>query len=114
MRSLASLADMDYQIRIWRDENYPEAGFFDDFAVNVTCLYDDCAVLPQPETRLHSVLLPGDELEYLRRLNSALDEVIRRHPGLRLPIDDPQWPQVIELASLALAAMVRAGGYCDA
>jgi len=113
MRALASLCDLDYQERVWQEDAIPHDGLFDDFAANVTCLYDDCVVLPEPETRLHSVLLPGDELDYLRQLGGALDEVTERIPGLRSPLADPLWPHVMHIAALALAAMVRAGGYCD-
>jgi hypothetical protein len=115
MRALASLADLDYQRRVWVDKEYPGLDFYDDFKANVDCLYDDCRVLPSPEGMLGAVLLSGDELVRLNALGVVLDRVIDRHVGQPdvIPVSDPDWIEVTRLSALALAAIVRAGGFAD-
>jgi hypothetical protein len=113
LRSLASLGDQEYQRRVWIDRVFPHAGFFDDLTLCVHVLYDDCQVLPEPRGRVGSVLVDGEEVTRLRKLGGVLDQLIEAHgdePDERY-LADPRWKEVVYLAGLALASMVRAGEF---
>ncbi|MET9312065.1 hypothetical protein ABZX12_09585 [Kribbella sp. NPDC003505] len=86
-------------------------GQYDDFDYHVHVLYDDAAVLPDPPASVGSVLLPGDELVRLVRFGNVLDALLDDHGDVHADVfvADPRWPEVMRLAALALAAMVRAG-----
>ncbi|MDA3647199.1 hypothetical protein LZ318_12940 [Saccharopolyspora indica] len=73
--AIESLADVEHQQRIWIEKDYPHPGYYEDFTLNVNLLYDDTLVLPAPENAIGSVLHP-DEVEPLRRLGAALDELL--------------------------------------
>lgn len=113
--ALASLSDTDYQERVWLNRIYPHAGYYDDFAANVHVLYDDARVLPDPDSCLHSILLPGDEVGRLRNLDVVLGGMLDDKAGATdaAYMADPRWSAVNALSALALAAMVLAGGFGD-
>ncbi len=97
MRALAAFSDRDYQERVWVPRNYPHLNFYDDLTQNVHVLYDDSQVLPDPESRGRWVLLPGDELDRLRALDSVLGPMIDElgeAPDAAY-LQDPRWPSVI-------------------
>lgn len=107
--ALMSLADREYQAREWgvykKEENR-----YDDLTLNVHILYDDCEVLPDPASRVGSVLLPGD-IQPLLRLDRALDPLIREL-GDRPDSDylsDPRWNEVLEAACAAVAVFENSG-----
>ncbi|WBQ04093.1 SCO4402 family protein [Kribbella sp. CA-293567] len=110
--SLAVLSDTEYQRRAWIERQGFKAGGFDNFDYHIDVLYDDTEVLPNPEDSLGTVLLPGDEIERLRAVGAILDQLLDRHgdAGDEVFISDTQWPSVVSAASVALAAMIRAGG----
>ena len=110
--ALASLADEEYQREMWTGNSLPRSDWFDDLTLNINILFDDCEVLPDPEKALGAVLVPGDDIERLRRLGAVLSRLIDRHgnkPDINY-LNDPEWQEVVRLADLALAAMVRARG----
>lgn len=110
--AVASLADEEYQRQMWLGSSAPTPGVFDDLSLNVSILFDDCEVLPDPVRALGTVLVPGDNLERLKRLGDVLSRLIDRHgdePDVNY-LNDPEWKEVVRLAGLALAAMVRARG----
>ena len=113
MRALAAFSDRDYQERVWVPRNYPHLNFYDDLTQNVHVLYDDSQVLPDPESRGRWVLLPGDELDRLRALDSVLGPMIDELGEVSdaAYLQDSRWPSVISTASQALSAMVLAGGF---
>jgi hypothetical protein len=111
MDSLAVLADIEYQQRVW--VNPAGSGRYEDFDLDVHTLYDDTNVLSAPEDNLGSILLPGDELDRLRQLDEVLDRLLKELgdvPGL-VYTQHPDWPEVARRAGLALAAMVRAWNF---
>jgi hypothetical protein len=114
MFALAALADREYQDSVWLGRS-PRPGYLDDLTGAVNVLYDDCQVLPDPTARLGSVLVDGDEIERLRRVDSVLDVLLADHHGDddEVFLEDPRWADVIEAAGRALAAMVIAGGFAD-
>jgi hypothetical protein len=110
--ALACLADEEYQRERWTGNTLPRSDWFDDLTLNINILFDDCEVLPDPQKALGAVLVPGDDFERLRRLGAVLSRLIDRHgkePDINY-LNDPEWQEVIRLAGLALAAMVRARG----
>jgi hypothetical protein len=112
MDSLAVLSDREYQQRAWVRKEGFEPGQYNDFDYHVHVLYDDTAVLPNPHDSLGTILMPGDEVERIVKFGRVLDQMLDRHgdvPG-EVFIADPQWREVMRLASVALAAMVRAWG----
>lgn len=113
MDALASLADREYQERQWI--HHTEPNNCDDLTLNIHVLFDDFEILPDPEESLEWILLPGDEIGYLRKLGQVLEVLLEKY------VDDPDanymaddlWEDVMRWARLALAAMVRVGGYED-
>ncbi|SUB09252.1 SCO4402 family protein [Nocardia brasiliensis] len=110
--AVAALSDLEYQKRVWLDRVYPHANFYDDLDTNVHILYDDYRILPDPESALGDVLLPGDEIERLRTLGRVLDPVIEElgdSPDARY-LAHQQWTVVARTAGAVLSAMVLSGG----
>ncbi|MEO7261620.1 MAG: hypothetical protein ABI047_10255 [Jatrophihabitantaceae bacterium] len=110
------MSDAEHQQKAWIRRECPQLDYFDDFTQNVHVLYDDCQVLPEPTSRLWSVLLPGDEVDRLRALGKVLDPLIDELGDApdAVYLADPRWAAVRSTAVLALASMIRAGGYWDA
>ncbi|QIS05968.1 hypothetical protein F5X71_29920 [Nocardia brasiliensis] len=112
INAVAALSDLEYQKRVWLERVYPHENFYDDLDTNVHILYDDYRILPDAESALGDVLVPGDEIERLRTLGRVLDPVIEELgdcPDSRY-VAHKQWPVVTRAASAALSAMVLSGG----
>ena len=111
IRALAALSDSQYQQRVWVQRNVADPSFYDDLTQNIHVLYDDCQVLPQPESRLRWVLIEGDEVGRLRALDKLLGPMIDDlgdAPDATY-LQDGRWPAVMSAASSALSAMVLSG-----
>jgi hypothetical protein len=112
MDSLAVLADVEYQEQCWvRGETPP--GRYENFDEEIHTLFDDTNVVSDPEDNLGSSLLPGPELDRLRQLGTVLDRLLAELgdvPGADY-MRHPEWPEVVRLSGLALAAMVRSWGF---
>jgi len=110
--ALASLADPGYQRRAWIDGDFDTPHSYDDLTMVVNILYDDTQVLPEPRSRLRTVLLEGAEIGALEALevplSAALDRLGDAEPTDYL--DAPEWAEVVRLSAIALASMVRRGG----
>ncbi|MFD6273969.1 SCO4402 family protein [Nocardia asteroides] len=107
MEALESFADSDYQRRVWIDREFPQEGFYDDLDVNVSILYDDCVVVPDPRSRIGTVLVDGPEVYRLIELDQVLGPMIRRlgdAPDATY-LGDTEWPLVVAAALATLAAM---------
>jgi hypothetical protein len=111
VRALAAFADRGYQHRVCELRQYPGDNFYDDLTQNVHVVYDDCQVLPDPLRRLGSVLVPGDEVDRLRALDSVLGPLIDDLGGVpdSAYVRDPRWSAVMSAAAAALTSMVLAG-----
>lgn len=103
-----ALADRDYQRRVWVEQEYPNAGYFDDLTLNVNILYDDTKVLEDPSSTIGTCLRTTDEAEAMRLLAEALDAVFEEK-GMDLSdaeyIADPRWDAVVEAAGAALRVL---------
>lgn len=107
--ALAALADPEYQRRVWIDRKYPRDDFYDDLTLNVNILYD--MVLPDPKSRIGTVLTSEKEANHLIRLEEVLGPLIaelRDAPDSRY-LADPRWKEVVAAASSALSSMELAG-----
>ncbi|UGT57208.1 SCO4402 family protein [Nocardia asteroides] len=107
MDALESFADPDYQWRVWRNREFPHENFYDDLDLNVSILYDDCVVVPDPRSRIGTVLVAGPEVERLIELDQVLGPMIRRLGNApdATYLGDSEWPLVVAAARAALAAM---------
>ena len=114
MFALAALADSEYQDDVWLGRR-PRPGYADNLDAAVSVLYDDCQVLPDPTSRVGSVLVEGDELERLRRLGALLDVLLDEHQGRddAAFLEDPRWDQILDASAIALTAMVISGAWSD-
>lgn len=103
--ALRSLSDRTHQQLRWgrREEG---VNYYDDLTLNLHILYDDCQVLPSPESAVPAVL-HAREVTALRALDAALSPLIG-DLGDRPDSDyqtDPRWPGIIEAARSALKVM---------
>ena len=107
LEALKALSDREYQEREWG--KYQEAVCrYDDLALNVHILYDDCRVLPDPSSQVGSVLFPED-VDYLRRVDAVLGPLIDqlgRSPDAEY-LADPRWDLVVDAAAEALSHLAR-------
>ncbi|MEU4413946.1 SCO4402 family protein [Nocardia salmonicida] len=107
IEALESFADPDYQRRVWINRQFPQENFHDDLDVNVSILYDDCVVVPDPRSRIGSILIDGPEVDRLIELDQVLGPMIGRLGNApdATHLGDSEWPLVVEAARAALAAM---------
>ncbi|MRH88971.1 hypothetical protein GFY24_16215 [Nocardia sp. SYP-A9097] len=111
--AVATLADPQYQQRVWIDNVSPDPAFFDDLDANIHVLYDDCRVLPNPQDMVGEVLIAGDEVTRLRALGAVLDRLIDRLGNAedREYLADPEWPAAVQAARETLPALILGGGW---
>ena len=109
--ALASLADIEHQVDAWLHRADPPSNY-DSLDMVVHVLYDDMAVLPDPEKRVGTVVHEGDEVRALLALDQVLGPVLARlgNTQERVYLGVSEWPEVARRAGVALAAMVRGGG----
>lgn len=106
--ALRSLSDRRHQDLQWGVYD-PDVTYYDDLALVVHVLYDDCQVLPDPASSVGAVLLP-EEVEPLRRLSDVLDPILdelRDRPDVDYLAHD-QWKDVEGAACEVLIAMQEA------
>lgn len=110
--ALASLADRGYQERAWLRQQFEVEGRFEDFDLIVHILFDDTTVLPDPGDSVGSILFDG-EVPALRALGSVLDPLIDRlgDSPVEEYLNSSDWVDVLGAAAVALATMVRHGGF---
>lgn len=103
--ALRSLADPDHQRLRWgRAEE--GVNYYDDLTLNVHILYDDCQVLPSPESTVLTVLHER-EVPAFRALDAVLNPLfvdLGERPDSEF-LADLRWPRVVEAARDALAVM---------
>lgn len=106
--AVKALSDTDYQQRVWIDQIYPHADFFDDFTLNVNVLYDDTTVLDDPAAALGQTLANDTEVAAMQqlagRLGDILDSVGRDADDLAF-LQSPLWSGVVTAAQEALRVL---------
>lgn len=113
--ALGSLADIEHQTTVWLSKEPPKN--YDNLDYVVHILYDDMGALPEPRQYVQAVFFDGPEIPRLERLGQLFSAVLADNGStddMERYLRDPRWPKIVELAGSALAAMVRAGGYCRA
>jgi len=106
--ALESLSDPALQAKWGKVQD--GVNYFDDLTVNVHVLYDDCMVLPEPQTAVPGILL-SDEVNAMSALEEVLGSLIRelgdRPDGAYLT--DPRWAGVMSAARAAFLALSKNG-----
>ncbi len=112
---IATLADFEYQSRVWIRHELPFPGYYDELDLQVHVLFDDFEVLPEPRAVDGDLLLPGAEVKRLRELGAVFDPMIERLSEVaesdEAYLSDPEWPEVVQLAQRCLSAFIIAGGW---
>jgi hypothetical protein len=109
IEAVRALSDPHHQRTRWG--RYEEGvNYYDDLALNVHILYDDCMVLPEPQGAAPGVL-HSQEVPVFRELDGALGPMLddlRGEPDA-VYMSDPRWSFVVETAARALTLMEQ----CD-
>lgn len=106
--AVTSLADPDYQQKVWIRREYPQPGFYDDLTTNINILFDDVCVLPDPQTRVGIVLHPN-EVDAMKALSNVLDPLIDElgdAPDTQY-LNHPQWTTVVTTARQARQTLIH-------
>lgn len=107
MAALQGLSDPEYQKLRWGVWQEGQRSY-DDFTMTVHILYDDCCVLPNPETAIGSMICPR-EVEALRAVHEVLGPLINRL-GARpdeVYLHDSSWKHVVSAAQNAVHVMLE-------
>jgi hypothetical protein len=103
--ALRSLSDLDYQRERW-GRYEPGISFYDDLDLNIHILYDDAAVLPDPEPDVPALLYVS-EVGALRSVDAVLSPIISElgDAADSVYMSHPRWPEVARAAAEAFALM---------
>lgn len=108
--SLESLADREYQQRVWIEKILPHPGYGDDFALAYSWLYEDLPIMDDPARFIGTILRDEVEAQVMLPLKGAID---RLHADLGYDRTDaeylasPLWDDVVATAGRALTALRR-------
>lgn len=105
--ALRSLSDPQHQRARWGQVE-EGVNYYDDLTLNVHVLYDDCMVLPQPQTAVPDVL-HEEEVPAFLALERTLGPMIQDLGDQADDVytSDPRWPGVVDAAGRVLADMQR-------
>jgi hypothetical protein len=104
VEALRALGDVEYQRASWG--RVAADGSFDDLALNVHILYDDCQVLPDPAIAVHAILREA-EIDAFLQLEAALGPILDDLGDSKdeVYIRDNRWKEVARAARVAFQAM---------
>ncbi|MGC4760883.1 SCO4402 family protein [Micromonospora trifolii] len=107
VRAVKALADPAYQWSAWVRRELPP-GRYDEFTHRIHILYDDTAVLEDPNAAIGIYLRSQEEADAMRNLAQTLD-VLFDECGMELPdeayLRAPGWPAVVQAANRALSTL---------
>jgi hypothetical protein len=110
LSAVESLADREYQERVWIRHELPHPGYYDELDLSVHTLFDDAAVLPDPASAVGTVL-HAQEVGPLAELGAVfgplIDDLGDQPDAVYLA--DPRWDDVVRAAVKAYEVM-RAQG----
>ena len=103
--ALTALSDVSHQDKHW-GKDVPGDDDFDSLAEHLSCLYDECEILPRPERAVGSVLR-ATEVPAMRMLGRHLGALILElgEASDAFYTTDPRWFDVVVAAEAALVAM---------
>ncbi|TWF93477.1 SCO4402 family protein [Saccharopolyspora dendranthemae] len=106
--AVTSLADPDYQQKVWIRREYPQPGFYDDLTTNINILFDDICVLPDPQTRVGIVLHPN-EVDVMKALSDVLEPLVDElgDASDAQYLNHPQWARVVAAARHARQTLIQ-------
>ena len=107
LETLRSLADREYQRKVWLERDYPPEIKYDCFDEVVHFLYDDTVLAENPDAAI-GVIIEDEKSRLISVVCQAIDLVFEAlGTGLSDEeyIKSSEWTSVVEAASRALQAM---------
>ncbi|MFD2467845.1 SCO4402 family protein [Amycolatopsis silviterrae] len=106
VEAVQALSDREHQERVWIRLERPHPGYEDNLDMNISILFDDTSILPDPLSGVGWYIYP-DEVEPLRELGSVLDPMIDEigDAADSAYLAHPRWNEVVRLAGVALQVM---------
>ena len=108
LETLRSLADIEYQHKVWVDSDYPPGIEGDCFDEAVHFLYDDTVLAENPDAAIGVIIEDEKEARLMEAVCQAIDLVLE---ALGTEVSDEEyiksseWTSVVEAASRALQVM---------
>lgn len=101
VRTVATLADLEYQQRVWIRHEMPPGVDVDSFDQAVHFIYDDTCLGDDPSEAIGWYVRDEEEATAIRRLVAELD-VLFNLMGTSAPdaeyIESKQWPEIVREA----------------
>ena len=108
LETLRSLAEREYQHKVWLEGDYPPGIECDSFDEAVHFLYDDTVLAENPDAAIGVIIENEKEARSIAAVCQAIDsvfEVLGTEASDGEYITSPEWTSVVEAASKALQAM---------
>lgn len=108
LETLRTLADREYQHKVWLEIDYPPGIEYDSFDEVVHFLYDDTVLAENPNAAIGLIIENEKEVCLIQAVCSAIDElfeVLGLDKSDREYINSDEWETVVSAASCALDVM---------
>jgi hypothetical protein len=108
LETLRSLADREYQHKVWLENDYPPGIEYDSFDDAVHFLYDDTVLAENPDAAIGVIIENEKEARLMAAVCQAIDlvfEALGTEASDEEYITSSEWTGVVEAASKALQAM---------
>ncbi|MEG4304973.1 SCO4402 family protein [Microcoleus sp. D3_18a_C4] len=108
LETLRSLADREYQHKVWLESDYPPGIESDSFDEAVHFLYDDTVLAENPDAAIGVIIEDEKEARLISAVCQAIDlvfEALGTEASDEEYIKCYEWTSVVEAASRALQAM---------
>lgn len=108
LETLRSLADREYQHKVWLERDYPPEIKYDCFDEVVHFLYDDTVLAENPDAALGVIIEDEKEARLISAVCQAIDlvfEALGTGVSDEEYIKSSEWTRVVEAALRALQAM---------
>ncbi|MFG3297150.1 hypothetical protein ACGF3G_51370 [Streptomyces sp. NPDC048179] len=102
-----ALGGADNQDRVWIRREYPHAGYFDDFSLNLNIVFDTL-VLEDSASTLGKILRSDEEVSAMTELAERVNLVLEREGSDRIDAEyvrSRYWPGVLQAASRAYSVL---------
>lgn len=108
LETLRSLADREYQHKVWVENDYPLGIECDSFDEAVHFLYDDTVLAENPDAAIGVILEDEKEARLMSAVCQAIDlvfEALGTGVSDEEYIKSSEWTKVVDAASKALQVM---------